>query len=117
MAGNLGQANVTAEIGGPHSANPGNWLGVVTQQDIGIGLPEFECYRIVIDGGPPGSTFTIMIGARKWDSVYPGNDTSWDPNQPMPLIQSDKINFLWNTGAGDSAPDIWMYFRERAVLR
>jgi hypothetical protein len=56
-----------------------------------------------------------MIGIRKWDTVFPANDTSWDPNNPMPLVQGDTVTFYWNTGSG-TAPEVTMYFQEEAVL-
>lgn len=122
MAGYLGQANVTAELGGPGSSNPDMWLATFRPQDIGISLGEFECYRVVVNHGPGGSTFRIYIGgARLWDTVFPGNDTAWDPNNAMPLAQSDTVEFRWDSGDdttddGTGAPDVWMYFRERPVL-
>lgn len=112
----LGQANVQAVLGKPSSQNAGKWVCTFRPQDIGISLSQFECYRIIVDGGPPGSTFRIFIGgARLYSTVFPGNDTEWDPNNAMPLVQGDTVEFRWNS-AGLTAPDVWMYFRERAVL-
>lgn len=115
MAETLGDSNVTATLGTPTSANPGKWLATFDTNAIGISVSEFECYRIVVDGGPAGSSFSITLGVRLWDRVFPGNDTSWDPNQPMPLVQGDRVTFAWNLAA-DPAPDVWMYFRERSPL-
>lgn len=116
MAQTLGQANVTAELGGAASQNPGKWTATFSPQDIGVALSQFECYRIVVTGGPPGSTFRGYIGgARLYFTVFPGNDTEWDPNNAMPLNQGDTVEFRWDSGTAP-APDVWLYFRERAVL-
>jgi hypothetical protein len=114
----LGQANVTATLGGPGTANPGQWTATFTPQVIGISLPEYECYRIIVSGGPMGSTFRIWIGgARMYGTVFPGWDTEWDPNNAMPLVQGDSVEFRWNSAASaNGAPDVWMYFRARPVL-
>jgi hypothetical protein len=116
MGQSLGQANVEAVLGSTGSQNPGLWTATFTPQLIGVSLSQFECYRIIISGGPAGSTFHIWIGgARLYSTVFPGNDTEWDPNNPMLLVQGDTVEFRWNSSAG-TAPDVWMYFRERAVL-
>jgi hypothetical protein len=116
MAQSLGQANVTAGLGGPRSQNPGRWTATFTPQVIGVSVTQFECYRIIVNGGPPGGTFRIWIGgARLYSTVFPGNDTEWDPNNPMLLTQGDTVEFRWDMASG-AAPDVWMYFRERAVL-
>lgn len=115
MPETLGQANVTATLGGAGSSNPGKWLAVFDSNAIGVSLPEFECYHMIIDAGPAGSTARITLGVRLWDTVFPGNDTSWDPNQPLPLVQGDTVTFSWNSAA-TPAPDVWMYFRERSPL-
>lgn len=116
MAQSLGQANVTAELGNSASQNPGLWTATFTPRDIGVNLSQFECYRIIVSGGPPGSTFRIWIGgARLYSTVFPGNDTEWDPSNPMLLVQGDTVEFRWDSAAG-IAPDVWMYFRERAIL-
>lgn len=116
MGQTLGQANVTAVLGGPASQNPGKWVATFSPQNIGISLGQFECYRIIVDHGPPGSTFRIFIGgARLYSTVFPGNDTEWDPNNAMDLVQGDTVEFRWDMANG-TAPDVWMYFRERAVL-
>lgn len=112
----LGQANVTASLGIAGSQNAGLWTATFSPQNIGVSVSEFECFRIIVDGGPAGSTFRIYIGgARLYSTVFPGNDTEWDPNHPMPLVQGDTVEFRWNSSSG-TAPDVWMYFQERALL-
>ena len=115
MAGDLGFANATAEIS-TTGDNAGNWTATFTTQDIGISKPRFECYHIVIKGGPAGSTFDIYIGIKLWDSVAPGDTNSWDPNNTMRLVQGDTVYFYWNTGTGTTGPEVWMYFQDPKIL-
>lgn len=116
MPRGLGEATVTATLGGSHSNNPSKWLATFTPSVIGVSIPVFECYRIVIKGGPAGSTFDVYIGVRLYDSVAPGDTNSWDPNQPMKLQQGDVVEFRWNTGSGSSGPQVWMYFQEESPI-
>lgn len=116
MPQQLGQADVTATIGTTLGSNPGNWTATFTPQVIGVSESTFECYRIVIKGGPAGSTFDIYVGTNLYDSVSPGDTNSWDPNQTMKLIQGNTVEFRWNTGTGTSGPQVWMYFQESELL-
>lgn len=116
MTAPLGYADKTATIALPGQLNAGNWTAAFTSNDIGISLPRFECYRIVIKGGPPGSKFDIYIGNRLYDSVDPGDTNSWDPNNPMKLQAGDSIYFYWNTNTANFAPFIAMYFQEPEAL-
>lgn len=96
--------------------NAGNWTVVFNPADMSVSLTDFECYRIVISGGPPGSTFTIYIGNRLYDSVFPGDTNSWDPNNPMKLSNGDIVQFYWNTGTTGFQPTVWLYFQEARLL-
>lgn len=116
MPAAIGEANLAATLAPNGQPNAGNWTANFTPSVIGIPLPAFECYHIVVDGGPPGSTFVVYVNNRKYDSVFPGYSTSWDPHQTMKLGKGDTVSFQWNTGAGTSAPDVWMYFQEPEPL-
>jgi hypothetical protein len=116
MASGLGDANVTATIAGATSQYAGRWVAAFTPAVIGIFQAQFECYRIVIRGGPPASTFDVYIGTRLYDSVTPGDTNSWDPNQTLKLNQGDTVTFVWNSGAGAAGPEVWLYFQAPAVL-
>jgi hypothetical protein len=113
---------MTASLG-PESAegvpdttgrNTGNWTVTFNPTTLGINLPVFECYHIVITG-PPGSSFTIYIGSNFYDNVAQGDKNSWDPNQTMKLQQGQNVYFFWNTGAG-TAPQVTMWFQEASPL-
>lgn len=106
---------VAAVIGPTGSVNAGKWTATFDPHTIGVSLATFECYRIVIANGPAGSSFNIFIGTNQWDSVFPGDTNSWDPNVAMPLQQSQTVYFYWNTGQG-TAPNVTMWFREASIL-
>lgn len=93
----------------------GNWAVVFNPADIPINNPTYECYRIVIKGGPPGSSFDVMVNNSLYDSVFPGDTNSWDPNNSMKLANGDTIGFYWNTGSS-TAPTVWLYFQEATPL-
>ena len=112
--GHADQDGIIAPATDPSHA--GNWVVTFQQSDIGISLPEYECYRIVLKNGPPGSSFTIYIGNAFYDSVTPGDTNSWDPNNPMKLQAGDSIYFYWNIGTPNFAPMVTMYFQEPAKL-
>lgn len=116
MPRGLGDADLVAVIGGPMGSNAGNWTATFSPQVIGISNATYECYRIVIKGGPPGSTFDIYLGNRLYDSVSPGDTNSWDPNQTMKLVQGDSVEFRWRTGVGTVGPEVWLYFQETELL-
>ena len=94
--------------------NTGNYTVVFDPQVLGMNLPRFECYHIVISG-PAGSSFTIYVGANFYDNVTPGDVNSWDPNQTMKLQLGQNIYFYWNTGTG-TVPMVTMYFQEPSPL-
>lgn len=117
MPAPLGHEYVQAVIPTAGMANSGNWTATFTQSDINIGLAQFECYHIVIKGGPSGSTFDVVINdTNLYDSVQPGDTNSWDPNNPMKLSNGDTVSFRWNTGTGTTGPTVWMYFQEASAL-
>lgn len=117
MPAPLGQEYVKAIIPTGHQPNAGNWTATFTPDLIGISLPRFECYRIVIKGGPAGSTFDVIINnTNLYDSVSPGDTNSWDPKNPMKLSNGDTVSYEWNTGVGATGPTVWMYFQEASPL-
>lgn len=116
MPAALGYADGEGVIAPVGQTNAGNWTCTFQAADIGISLPEFECYRIVITNGPPNSTFTVYIGNRLFDSVNPGDTNSWDPNNPMKLQSGDAIYFYWDSSTPNFAPMVALYFQEPEKL-
>jgi len=95
--------------------NAGNWIVEFSASDIGVAEPKFQVYHIVVDSGPVGGKFVVYRNNQKYDTVFPGWDTSWDPNQPMKLANGDTVYFWWNTGVGDAA-DVTLYFEKETPL-
>jgi hypothetical protein len=117
VPGSLGHAGpFTAAIAAAGATNAGNWTLNLQPQDIGVSVATFECYHIVVNNGPIGGKFQIFIGGViPWDTVFPGWDTSWDPNQTMKLTQGQHLSFRWNTGTG-TAPEVTLFFQESSPL-
>lgn len=116
MALKVGDAFGEGMIPKAGQQNAGNWTVILGPADIAISLPEFDCYRIVIAGGPPGSTFQVYVNNKLYDSVAPGDVNSWDPNNPMKLSNGDTVSFFWNVGTANYQPTVWMYFEQPKVL-
>lgn len=98
------------------TVNSGNWACVFSPADIAVNLTAFECYRIVINGGPPGSTFQVYVNNKLYDSVFPGDVNSWDPNNSMKLANGDSVSFFWNSSTGTTGPTVVLYFQQAEVL-
>lgn len=104
-----------AEIAPTGHPNAGNWICEFMQKDIPIAESRFQCYHINVEGGPLGATFKVLQNNNKYDTVFPGWDTSWDPNNPMKLSNGDTISFWWDTGSGTAAT-VWLYFEKESPL-
>lgn len=109
MTTKLGSTFKQAKLSG------GLWVCTFHAADLNITLPDYECYRIVISNGPPGSMFNIYLNNQLWDAVFPGDNNSWDPNNPLPLEAGDALTFNWNLGGG-TAPFVWLYFQQTRIL-
>jgi hypothetical protein len=116
MAQKLGEEFMDAIIPTGTQPNAGKWTATFTPADMGIMLPLFDCYHIVIENGPPGSTFKVYKNNSLYDNVANGDTNSWDPNIPMKLENGDSVSFQWNTGTGTGGPTVWMYFQEPELL-
>lgn len=115
MAERLAPSFKTATLAPAGHANAGNWICEFAPKDIPIAESRFRCYHINIKGGPLGSTFYVYQNNNEYDTVFPGWDTSWDPNNPMKLEQGDTVAFWWNTSSGTAAT-VWLFFETETVL-
>lgn len=106
---------VEAVLGAAGTQNAGNWTATFGPQVLGVSLATFECFRIAVKGGPPGSSLTVYIGTSFWDSTTPGNDTAWDPNQTMKLQQGQTVYFYWNSATA-TVPTVTMWLQESSAL-
>lgn len=93
----------------------GVWVCKFFASDLSITLSTYECYRIVINNGPAGSTFMIDLNNQLWDAVFPGDNNSWDPNNPLPLEAGDSLTFTWDLASG-TGPFVWLYFQQTRVI-
>jgi hypothetical protein len=115
MPEGLGSQPKTATLAPSGHPNAGNWICEFTTADIGIAEPKFQIYHIVVDGGPVGSKFLVYRNNQKYDTVFPGWDTSWDPNNPMKLMSGDTVKFWWNSSATPAA-EVTLYFEKETPL-
>lgn len=93
-------------------ANKGNWTATFSSGQLGINVPSFECYHIVVTGAATNSTFNIYVNTNQWDvSVY-AHQSSWDPAQPMLLNPGDTLSFYFSTPSTDGfMPTVTAWFR------
>lgn len=115
MPESLGRTFKEASLAPTGHPNAGKWICEFSSSDIGISEPRFQCFHVNVQGGPVGSTFTWGYGNNPWDTVFPGWDTSWDPNNAMKLGNGDTIFFWWNTNSGTAAT-VWLYFEKETPL-
>lgn len=58
-------------------------------------LTGMEIYQISLDG-PVGSSVWMLRNGQPWNFVAQGWLNYYDPIQPMPLGQTDTVQFCWN---------------------
>lgn len=72
------------------------WDVIFTAADLNSSnLTHMEIYQIALDG-PVGSSVWMYRNNRKWNFVAQGWQNFNDPQQPLPLGQTDEISFYWN---------------------
>ncbi len=116
MPDRLGSTFKIATLAPTGHPNAGNWICEFSPKDLGVSQSKFQCYHIVVSGGPIGSKFTVYQNNNLYDSVFPGWDTSWDPNNPMKLANGDTVSFWWNANTVNSAATVWLYFENESPL-
>jgi hypothetical protein len=92
--------------------NPGNWTVSFDPATIGVNLPQFEVYKIVVMGAP-NTTFDVYIDSQQWDTGVYGALNSWDPEQPLILRPGQYLNFLYSDPVTDGFPPvitIWLRY-------
>jgi len=115
MPESLGDNFKVATIAPTGHPNAGKWICEFMQKDIPVVEPRFQCHHVNVQDGPVGSKFRWGFNNKFWETVYPGWDTSWDPNNPMKLAHGDSIFFWWDTGTGTAAT-VWLYFEKETPL-
>lgn len=99
--------------------NGGNLTNALTGSFIGINVPVFECYHMVVTNVPVGSMAQIYVNTNLYSFTFPFQGSEWDPSQPMSLRPGDEIDFLWNTAAPGTAgqiPIVTAFFRFDTAL-
>jgi hypothetical protein len=71
------------------------WNVIFRPQDIFTKETDFELYHVFL-AGPIGSSCQVLRDGHAWDFVNQGFNNSWDPAQPMPLHQTNELEFCWN---------------------
>jgi hypothetical protein len=117
MTAPLGPATADGQVdtSGRNPFGNGNFTVAIDQTALGVNLPTYECYHIVIDG-PIGSSFQVYIASNFYDNVQQGWKNSWDPSQTMKLQLGQTIYFFWNVGTGTPVPTVTMYLQESSKI-
>ncbi len=99
--------------------NRGNLSNVLDSAFIGIDVPVFECYHMVVTSVPPGASAMIFRNGAQYSFTFPVGGSEWDPSQPMLLRDGDEIDFLWNVTPAAAAgvlPAVTAFFRFDTML-
>lgn len=92
--------------------NTGNWTVQFTPQILGINVPHFELYKIIVKGAAATATFDVYVNTGQWDTAVYAVHNSWDPSQPLLLTPGDTIFFYYSTASSDgNKPQITAWFR------
>jgi hypothetical protein len=82
-----------------HQINPyllgTGWDVIFDASSLFSNLSGLEIYQISLDG-PVGSSVLVTRNNQPWNFVAQGWSNYYDPQQPLPLGQTDTIAFLWN---------------------
>lgn len=115
MPDSLGQTFKEATIAPNGHPNAGNWICEFQASEIPISEPKFRIYHVNVIDGPIGSKFQWGWNNNQWETVFPGWDTSWDPNNPMKISNGDTVFFWWNSSTAPGAT-VWLYFEKETPL-
>lgn len=85
--------------------NPGNWTVAFTTDVLACNVPQYEIYKMVVQGAP-GTTFTVFVENKLWSvSVY-GEMNEWDPNEPLILNSGQSLYFYYSDPVSDNIPPV-----------
>jgi hypothetical protein len=90
----LGVSDAQAQIN-PFLLGTG-WDAIFTPDVLNTSLTRTEIYHAAVNG-PIGSSLAVLRNGKIWDYVLQGWQNSWDPSQPLPLGQTDTVQFCWTT--------------------
>jgi hypothetical protein len=92
--------------------NPGNWTISFTPDILTCNVPQFEVYKMVVEGAA-NTTFDVYRENKQWDTAIYGTRNSWDPQQPLIVIPGMTVYFLYSDPATDGTPPvatIWLRY-------
>jgi hypothetical protein len=114
----LGVSDVTAQVN-PFLLGTG-WDVIFDPTVWASNLTTIEIYQISLDG-PVGSSVWMLRNGKPWNLVLQGWQNYNDPTQPIPLGQTDTVQFCWSfaftsppyTGSGGSnvRPTVTVWLR------
>jgi len=89
----MGVSDATLQIN-PFLLGTG-WDVVFGAVELGTNLTRVEIYQIALDG-PIGSSVWMLRNGKKWNFVQQGWLNYNDPQQTLPLGQTETVQFCWN---------------------
>lgn len=97
--------------------NTGKWTVTFDPTLLGINMPYFEVYKMIIKGAA-GSTFDVFVETWQWDTSVAGDINSWDPNEPLQMQPGQTLYFYWSDPTSDNTPPkvtIWLRYDQDNV--
>lgn len=85
--------------------NPGNWTVAFTPAILGINVPQYEIYKIIV-AGAANTTFNVYIDRQLWDVGIYGTLNSWDPVQPLIVRPGQYLYFMYSDPVTDATPPV-----------
>lgn len=109
----------------PYQINPfllgTGWDVIFTAADLATNLSHVQIYQISLDG-PVGASVWMMRNQQKWNLVAQGWQNYNDPQQPIPLGQTDEVEFCWSfpfaagpytpSGGANVQPTVTLWLRQ-----
>ena len=113
----LGISDATPQIN-PFLLGTG-WDVIFTAADLGTNLSHVQIYQIALDG-PVGSSVWMLRNRKKWNFVAQGWTNYDDPQQTLPLGQTDEVQFCWNAAftnppynrSSNIQPEVTLWLRQ-----
>jgi hypothetical protein len=85
--------------------NTGKWTVVFDPAVFNVNVPEFEVYKMVVQGAV-GSSFDVFVDINQWDTSVFGQDNSWDPVQPLLIKPGQTLYFYYSDPVTDNTPPV-----------
>lgn len=100
------------------AANPffaGGWAVQFTPQDVAIRNP-YEIFHIAVQGPNLAScNLQLWLDTIFYSTTPRGDINDYDPNQPIPVIPGQTVNFYWDTVV-TPAPIVTIFCQEPKLI-